>query len=58
MKEKIYRSLIELTNGKTSSKLLKTVTTSKLSKPLIRSYSKVYGINTDEVSKNMESFSS
>ena len=25
MKEKIYQSLIELTNGKTSSKLLKTV---------------------------------
>ena len=56
MKEKIYRSLVELTNGKTSSKVLKTVTASKLSKSLIRSYSKVYDINTDEVSNSVDSF--
>lgn len=56
MKERIYRSLVELTNGKTSSIVLKTVTASKLSKPFIRSYSKVYDINTEEVSKSVESF--
>ena len=58
MKEKIYRSLVELTNGKTSSKVLKAITTSKVSKPFIRSYSKVYGINTAEVSNSVDSFSS
>lgn len=56
MKEKIYRSLVELTNGKTSSIFLKALTTSKISKPFIRSYSKVYGINTEEVSKNIEAY--
>lgn len=57
MKETIYRSLVELTNGKTSSNLLKLVTASKLSKPFIRSYSKLYGINNEEVSKDIDSFS-
>lgn len=57
MKQRLYRSFVELTNGKTSSKVLKTVTASKLSKPFIRSYSKVYGINTAEVSKSVDSFS-
>ena len=58
MKEKLYRSLVELTNGKTSSRVLKTVAASKMSKSFIRSYSKVYRINTEEVSTPIESFSS
>ena len=49
--------MIELTNGKSSSVLLKKFATSSFSKKLIRSYSKVYEINIDEVSKNVDSFS-
>lgn len=57
MKEIIYQGMIELTNGKNSSALLKKFATSAFSKKFIRSYSKVYEINIDEVSKNVESFS-
>lgn len=57
MKQRIYRGMIELTNGKTSSMLLKKLATSSFSKKFIRSYSKVYEINIDEVSKNVDSFS-
>jgi len=57
MKQKIYCGMIELTNGKSSSMLLKKFATSSFSKKLIRSYSKVYEINIDEVSKNVDSFS-
>ena len=57
MKQRIYRGMIELTNGKNSSILLKNFATSSFSKKLIRSYSKVYEINIDEVSKNVDSFS-
>lgn len=58
MKETVYQRLIELTNGKASSSVLKNVTASKLSKGLIRSYSKVYGINIEEVSKSVDEFDS
>ncbi|KGR83492.1 phosphatidylserine decarboxylase [Lysinibacillus odysseyi] len=58
MKEKIYRSMIELTNGKQSSLLLKKLATSALSKKFIQSYTKVYEINIEEVSKNMENYKS
>ncbi|MEK4230077.1 phosphatidylserine decarboxylase [Solibacillus sp. FSL H8-0538] len=58
MKEKVYQSLIELTNGETSSKLLQAVAQSTFSKKFIRSYSKVYGINIEEVSNKIDSFSS
>ena len=57
MKQRIYRGMIELTNGKSSSTLLKKFATSSFSKKFIRSYSKVYEINIDEVSKNVDSFS-
>lgn len=58
MKEKIYQSLIELTNGKGSSKLLKKITQSKWSKRLIPSYIKFYEINMQEVSKESNQFTS
>lgn len=58
MKERIYQSMIELTNGKQSSILLKKLTTSALSKKFIRSYTKVYEINIEEVSKSVENFKS
>lgn len=58
MKEKLYQSFIELTNGKSSSYLLKTFSQSKISKNFIRSYTKVYDIQIDEVSKNIKEFTS
>ncbi|MDN4495301.1 phosphatidylserine decarboxylase [Ureibacillus aquaedulcis] len=56
MKEIIYQSLIELTNGKYSSLLLKKFVTSPVSKKLIGQYSKVYEIDTTEVSSDLDSF--
>ncbi|RUL57078.1 phosphatidylserine decarboxylase [Lysinibacillus antri] len=58
MKEKVYQRLIELTNGRYSSLLLKSIVTSSFSKKLIREYSKVYEIELTEVSKDYKSFSS
>ncbi|PYF08797.1 phosphatidylserine decarboxylase [Ureibacillus chungkukjangi] len=58
MKEKIYQSLIELTNGKYSSFMLKKLVTSPISKNLIGRYSKVYGIDVNEVSGDLKSFAS
>ncbi|WP_102694259.1 phosphatidylserine decarboxylase [Rummeliibacillus pycnus] len=56
MRQKLYRSVVELTNGRWSSFLLQHFTTSKISKKLISSYIKVYGIKLDEVSEKRESF--
>lgn len=58
MKEKLYQSLIELSNGKTSSKILQLAVQSVASKKLIRNYSNLYEINLEEVSKSTEQFSS
>lgn len=58
MKERMYQSMIELTNGRSSSILLKRLTKSALSKKFIQSYSKIYEINIEEVSKNVENFKS
>lgn len=58
MRERIYQQLIELTNGRWSSGALKKFAQSSYSKKLIPSYSKLYDISKDEVSKNMKEFSS
>lgn len=58
MKEQVYRKLVELSNGKISSTLLKKFSTAKISKTLIPSYIKFYDINTKEVSKNLKEFTS
>lgn len=58
MREKLYQSFIELTNGKMTSFLLRKFTTSRTSKVFIRSYSKIYDISIDEVSKSMNEFNS
>ena len=58
MREKIYQRLIELTNGKTTSYMLRKFTTSRTSKAVIRSYSKLYDIKAEEVSKSMDEFTS
>lgn len=56
MKEKIYQQLIELTNGQTSSSILMKFAKSGYSKNFIRSYSKLYDINIEEVSKKWSNF--
>ncbi len=56
MKEKLYQSLIELSNGKISSKILQRTAQSAVSKKFIRSYSNIYGINLKEVSKSPDQF--
>ncbi|MEW9500508.1 phosphatidylserine decarboxylase [Jeotgalibacillus marinus] len=48
MKRFVYQKLIELTNGKASSLLLKSFTTSSLSKHVIHSYKKVFSISDNE----------
>jgi len=51
-----YRFLIELTNHRVSSLLLRRFTESKLSAKLISSYSKVYRINHSEIRDDIGSF--
>lgn len=58
MREKIYQRLIELTNGKTTSFILRKFTTSRSSKIMIPSYKKLYDISIDEVSKDLKEFTS
>ncbi len=58
MKEKLYQSMIELSNGKLSSKMLQTVAQSRFSKSFIKSYSTIYGIDLTEVSKKPQQFTS
>ena len=58
MKERIYQSFIELTNGKYSSLMLKKLVTSSFSKRFIRGYSKVYEIELSEISQDLHSFTS
>ncbi|MBA4535909.1 phosphatidylserine decarboxylase [Bacillus aquiflavi] len=49
MIQTIYRALIELTNGKWTSYLLKKLATSKLSRLLIPSFAKIYQLNKQEM---------
>ena len=58
MIEKIFQNCIELTNKRWSSALLKRVVQSPISKYFIPSYSKVYDINVQEVSKSLDEFTS
>ncbi|WP_312753042.1 phosphatidylserine decarboxylase [Rummeliibacillus suwonensis] len=56
LREKLYRSIVELTNGRWTSFLLKHFTTSRISKRLISSYIHIYDIKLDEVSEKKEDF--
>ncbi len=58
MRETLYQLLIELTNGKWTSSLIKGFANSKGSRKLILSYAKQYKINLEEISKPIEEFSS
>lgn len=56
MREKLYRSMIELTNGKWSSSILKGFAHSKLSKKVIPSYIKYFNITMHEIPNKVEDF--
>lgn len=58
MKEKIYRIMIELTNGKITSNLIRYFASSKLSKIVIASFAKFYKINLDEMKKPINEYES
>ena len=58
MKEKMYRKLVELSNGKKSSHLLKKISTAKISKAFIPSYIKAFNIDTSDISKERNEFES
>lgn len=58
LKEAIYRSLIELTNGKWSSYLIKKFAYSKGSQVIIPSFAKMYKINVDEMQQSLKEYKS
>lgn len=57
MRHKVYQSLIELTNGKWSSQAIQQFAKSTWSRKVIPSYIRTYGIQMQEVSQSMDSFS-
>ncbi|MFF2754239.1 phosphatidylserine decarboxylase [Psychrobacillus sp. NPDC058041] len=57
MREKLYQSMIELTNGKWSSYVIKGFAQSKWSKKIIPSYIKYFNITIQELSKDIKEFS-
>ncbi|WP_298470401.1 phosphatidylserine decarboxylase [Psychrobacillus sp. FSL K6-4046] len=57
MKEKIYQSMIELTNGRWSSSLIKGFAQSNLSKKIIPAYMKHFNIDPSEMPCHLHEFS-
>lgn len=57
MREKLYQSMIELTNGKWSSTIIQSFARSKLSKTIIPSYIKYFNITLQDVSRPINDFS-
>ncbi len=58
MKEKLYQSLIELTNGRWTSSLLRKFALSSASKRIIPSFAKQYKINIEEMDRPLEEYTS
>lgn len=56
MREKLYQSMIELTNGKWSSSMIKAFSQSKMSKKFIPSYIKYFNIKTQEIIRHVDDF--
>lgn len=52
----LYRLMIELTNGKWSSYLLKNFAQSRLSKSIVSRFAKTYKINTVEMEQNIDEY--
>ncbi|WP_313235111.1 archaetidylserine decarboxylase [Sporosarcina ureae] len=58
MKTHIFKSFVELTGSPVSSALLKQVTTSRISKPLIKPFASFYHIQIDEAEYPIEQYTS
>lgn len=58
MKEKLYQSLIELTNGRWTSSLLRRFALSSASKRIIPLFAKQYKINLEEMERPLEEYKS
>jgi len=58
VKQSIYRLMIELTNGRWTSGLLKKFSQSKASRFIIPSFSRIYQINQQEMEKTIGEYSS
>ncbi|MBM4762371.1 phosphatidylserine decarboxylase [Bacillus sp. B15-48] len=58
MIQTLYRLMIELTNRKWSSNLLRRFTQSRLSKRVIPAFARTYQINQDEMEKALHAFTS
>lgn len=56
MRQRVYQSLIELTNGKWSSLAIQRFAKSSISRKIIPSYIRTYGIHMGEVSQSVEAF--
>ncbi|AXI26082.1 phosphatidylserine decarboxylase [Gemella sp. ND 6198] len=56
VKKKIFQLCVELTNGELSSKALKKLTKSNLSRLMIQPFAKVYDIDTDEILDELDDF--
>ncbi|ARK20542.1 archaetidylserine decarboxylase [Sporosarcina ureae] len=58
MKTRIFKSFVELTGSPISSALLKQITTSRISKPLIKPFASFYHIQLDEAKYSIEQYKS
>lgn len=58
VKEKLYQSLIELTNGRWTSSLLRKFANSKVSRRIVPSFAKQYKINLDEMERPIHEYTS
>ncbi|TQR19251.1 phosphatidylserine decarboxylase [Psychrobacillus vulpis] len=56
MREKLYQSMIELTNGRWTSSIIKGFAKSKISKMIIPSYIKYFDITIQEMCKDVKDF--
>ncbi|MFJ7826863.1 phosphatidylserine decarboxylase [Psychrobacillus sp. NPDC096623] len=57
MRERLYQTMIELTNGKWSSSIIRSFTQSKVSKRIIPSYIKYFNISTHDMIQKSDDFS-
>ncbi|RDI44044.1 phosphatidylserine decarboxylase [Falsibacillus pallidus] len=56
MKSLLYRSFIELTNGRVTSGIIKSFAESKMSRRVVPSFAKWYGINQEEMGDSISSY--
>lgn len=56
MKQRLYRSIINLANGPNISRTLWRFANSNLSRPLIKPYARVYRINLEEMRDDLKSY--